>query len=114
MFKTNNYAQDVEFVSGSCFRINPEGNLKGKSGDYGVLSLILIADEDEWVLVRAYRMELCIYNQTLDNLYCAFLFPIPGDTDTESWNAGIFTWLIIIHFHKLLQCKMSQNVTPFH
>ena len=43
------FPQDVEFVSGSCFRINPEGTLKGKSGDYGVLSLILLADRDEYV-----------------------------------------------------------------
>jgi hypothetical protein len=48
---TVDYRQDVEFVSGSCFRINPEGNLKGKSGDYGVLSLILIADRDEYCYI---------------------------------------------------------------
>ena len=42
------YERDVEFVSGSCFRINPAGSLHGKSGDYGVLSLIFLADRDEY------------------------------------------------------------------
>ena len=42
------YERDVEFVSGSCFRINPAGNLHGKSGDYGVLSLIFLADREEY------------------------------------------------------------------
>ena len=42
------YERDVEFVSGSCFRINPAGKLHGKSGDYGVLSLIFLADREEY------------------------------------------------------------------
>ena len=35
-------------VSGSCFRVNPKGNLRGKSGEYGVLSIHLLADSDEY------------------------------------------------------------------
>eukprot|EP00116_Pleurobrachia_bachei_P005419 sb/3465681/ len=42
------YLRDIEFVSGSCFRINPHGTLKGKSGDYGVLTMMMLADRDEY------------------------------------------------------------------
>ena len=37
-------------ISGSCFRVNPEGNLRGKSGEFGMLKLIMLADIESYTV----------------------------------------------------------------
>ena len=35
-------------MNGNCFRVNPEGKLKGKGGEYGRLRLMFFADLNDY------------------------------------------------------------------
>ena len=41
------YLQEAS-ISGNCFRVNPEGKLRGKGGDYGKMRLIFFADLNDY------------------------------------------------------------------
>ena len=41
------YLQEAS-ISGNCFRVNPEGRLRGKGGDYGKMRLIFFADLNDY------------------------------------------------------------------
>ncbi|XP_063675220.1 degenerin del-1-like [Bolinopsis microptera] len=42
------YFEREASISGNCFRVNPEGKLRGKGGDYGKMRLIFFADLDDY------------------------------------------------------------------
>ena len=41
------YLQEAS-ISGNCYRVNPEGKLRGKGGDYGKMRLIFFADLNDY------------------------------------------------------------------
>ena len=45
--KGNTSSQETT-LTGNCFRINPNGKLRGKGGDYGKMQLMFFADLNEY------------------------------------------------------------------